>query len=251
MTALLSQTFNARPIRISGTPEAPLFAAVDVCAALELSNPTRALASLDPDEKGLTLSKTLGGEQEINFLTESGVYHLIFKSRKPAAAAFRRWITTEVIPEIRRTGGYGVPGPGPALLPWLPEMKLLMSMGVDATTAACIASGHLPPPGASTQAAPPPPLHAGTPDEARLLALLTPDADYKFYDLAALCAEHGLFPKHVEGAEFFGKWRLSDTSVGRFGIMLRKLSIREPRFQISGRNRHKTFSLLSAAAPHP
>lgn len=109
----VTQPFGGHDIRICGTNENPLFCAADVCAALDLTNPTRAVDGLDSDE--LTLLKVTSGGQlrELNFVTESGLYHLIFKSRKPVAAKFRRWVTTEVIPAIRKTGGYTTPPPAP------------------------------------------------------------------------------------------------------------------------------------------
>ena len=99
---------NVRTMRINGEP---WFVAADVCKALEISNPTMALDRLDPDEK-MTLSLTeghsgqRGGAQQVNIVNEPGLYVLIIGSRKPEAKAFKRWITHEVIPTIRKTGGY-------------------------------------------------------------------------------------------------------------------------------------------------
>jgi prophage antirepressor-like protein len=93
----------------------PLFYAPDACRSLGLGNVTEALRGLDEDEK-MTLriseghSGTRGGAQFANFITESGLYRLIFKSRKPEAHAFRRWITHHVLPAIRKAGRYEVPG---------------------------------------------------------------------------------------------------------------------------------------------
>lgn len=83
------------------------FVAKDVCEILDLSNPTVAIERLDDDEKGLSTIYTLGGNQTLSIINESGLYHLLFSSSKPEAQKFRKWITGEVIPEIRRTGGYG------------------------------------------------------------------------------------------------------------------------------------------------
>ncbi|MDA3925177.1 MAG: Bro-N domain-containing protein [Kiritimatiellae bacterium] len=84
----------------------PWFVAKDVCGVLGLANPTRALKSLDNED--LTLLKVRADVQmrEVNAVNESGLYHLIFKSRKPEAKAFKRWITTEVLPAIRKRGLY-------------------------------------------------------------------------------------------------------------------------------------------------
>lgn len=84
----------------------PWFVAKDVCAILELSNPRDAVASLEDDEKGVAITDTLGGTQEMSIISESGLYALIFRSRKPEARKFRRWITQDVLPQIRRNGAY-------------------------------------------------------------------------------------------------------------------------------------------------
>ena len=82
------------------------FVAADVCAVLELTNPTKAILRLDADEKGLTTIQGSSGRQELNVVNESGLYHLILTSRKPEAKVFRRWVTETVLPSIRQTGGY-------------------------------------------------------------------------------------------------------------------------------------------------
>lgn len=84
----------------------PWFVAVDVCKALEIKNNRDALGRLDDDEKGVVSTDTLGGEQEVGVVNESGLYTLVLGSRKPEAKAFKRWITHDVIPTIRKTGGY-------------------------------------------------------------------------------------------------------------------------------------------------
>lgn len=84
----------------------PWFVAGDVCKALEIKNNRDALGRLDDDEKGVVSTDTLGGEQEVGVVNESGLYTLVLGSRKPEAKAFKRWITHDVIPAIRKTGGY-------------------------------------------------------------------------------------------------------------------------------------------------
>ena len=84
----------------------PWFVAADVCRALEIGDSRTATARLDADEKGAVLIRTLGGEQKVTIISESGLYALVLSSRKPEAKAFKRWITHEVIPAIRKTGGY-------------------------------------------------------------------------------------------------------------------------------------------------
>lgn len=84
----------------------PMFVAKDICAALEIKNSRDALARLDDDEKGVVLTDTPGGEQQVQAVNEAGLYVLVLGSRKPQAKAFKRWVTHEVLPAIRRDGGY-------------------------------------------------------------------------------------------------------------------------------------------------
>lgn len=100
------QVFNneefgeVRTVMVSGEP---WFVAVDVCKALELSNPTVAVSRLDEDERA---KFNLGRQGEGIIVNEAGLYSLILGSRKPEAKVFKRWITHDVIPAIRKTGGY-------------------------------------------------------------------------------------------------------------------------------------------------
>lgn len=84
----------------------PWFVAKDVCNALGIDK--TAASRLDDDEKGLRLTQTPGGEQQILTVSEAGFYRLVMKSRKPEAKAFKRWVTHEVLPTIRKQGGYMV-----------------------------------------------------------------------------------------------------------------------------------------------
>lgn len=84
------------------------FIAKDVCNALGLEQVSRAISRLDDDEKGVTSSNTPGGIQKLVSVNESGLYSLVLSSRKPEAKAFKRWVTHEVIPSIRKDGGYMV-----------------------------------------------------------------------------------------------------------------------------------------------
>ena len=106
---LIPFTFQSHTIRVVEQAGQPWFVAKDVAEILEHSNHRMILNALDEDEKGVSTVYTPGGPQEMAILSESGLYHAIFLSRKPQAAAFRRWVTAEVLPTIRRTGGYGRP----------------------------------------------------------------------------------------------------------------------------------------------
>lgn len=86
----------------------PLFVAKDVCAILDLGNPRSSIALLDDDEKGVHSVDTPGGKQQMTTVTEPGFYKLVMRSRKPEAKAFQRWVTHEVLPALRRDGGYMV-----------------------------------------------------------------------------------------------------------------------------------------------
>jgi prophage antirepressor-like protein len=111
-------SFETNEIRaITDEHGEPWFVAVDVCSALGLSNPSEAVSRLEDDERqvidfgrvdsaeGVT-NQRLNAGQEINIVSEPGVYRLVFTSRKPEAKTFKRWLVHEVLPQIRKTGGY-------------------------------------------------------------------------------------------------------------------------------------------------
>ena len=110
MNELQEFEYESRKIRVFNNG---WFAATDVCAILGLTNVSMALGKLDEDEK-MTLSLTeshsgsRGGAQSINVINEPGLYSLIMSSRKPEAKKFKRWVTHEVLPSIRKTGLYAV-----------------------------------------------------------------------------------------------------------------------------------------------
>ena len=97
-------------IRMEEIRNQPWFIAKDVCTALELSEVSNIVKRLDDDEK-LTRTVFVSGQgREMWFINESGLYNLIFQSRKPNACAFRKWVTNEVLPKIRQTGQYRIEG---------------------------------------------------------------------------------------------------------------------------------------------
>lgn len=108
MTALTPFQYGAHAVRTLVVDGEPAFIANDLCAVLEIRNPRDAVAGLDPDEKGVATTDTLGGAQQISYVTEAGMYSLVLRSRKPEAKAFKRWLTHEVLPAIRKTGAYSV-----------------------------------------------------------------------------------------------------------------------------------------------
>ena len=85
----------------------PWLAGKDVAAALGYSNPRKAIADhVDEEDKGVTNCYTLGGNQNMTIINESGLYSLILSSRLPTAKQFKHWVTSEILPSIRKTGGY-------------------------------------------------------------------------------------------------------------------------------------------------
>lgn len=106
MSNLSVFSFEKSPVRTILVSGAPWFSSADVGKILQLSNIRASVALLVDDEKGVNTIDTPGGKQEISIVSESGLYALIFKSRRPEAKKFRRWVTSEVLPAIRKTGSY-------------------------------------------------------------------------------------------------------------------------------------------------
>jgi hypothetical protein len=102
---------------------------------LEISNVSQALSRLDDDEKGIISNDTLGGAQEMSIINESGLYSLVLTSRKPEAKAFKKWITAEVLPSIRKTGSYSVEAKPLSHLEILAQSALAL-VEIDARTTA-------------------------------------------------------------------------------------------------------------------
>lgn len=105
--AAITKLFNDNTIRVVTGPDGePWLVAADVCAVLDISNVGNALARLDRADIRSTDVRSGGQRRSINIVNESGLYDLILDSRKPIARAFRRWVTSELLPEIRRDGTY-------------------------------------------------------------------------------------------------------------------------------------------------
>lgn len=106
--------FESQEVRIIARDGEPWFVATDVCRVLGLVNNRDAIEKLDTDEKGVAFSDTLGGQQEFSVINEGGLYTLVLRCRGATTPGtvqhrFRKWVTAEVLPSIRKTGGYGVP----------------------------------------------------------------------------------------------------------------------------------------------
>lgn len=106
MSEVVLFEFESKPVRSLLIGDEPWFVAADVCAVLGTRNSRDALARLDSDEKGVAITDTLGGPQEMSVINESGLYSLTLTSRKPEAKRFKKWVTSEVLPSIRKTGRY-------------------------------------------------------------------------------------------------------------------------------------------------
>lgn len=100
----LAFPFDTHTVRALLRDDEPWFVAADVCIALTIGNSRDALARLDDDEKGVGSIDTPGGTQAMTVINESGLYSLILGSRKPEAKRFKKWVTSEVLPAIRKTG---------------------------------------------------------------------------------------------------------------------------------------------------
>ncbi|AOT24565.1 antirepressor [Propionibacterium phage E6] len=108
--------YKGNSVRVIDHDGEPWLVAADVCGVLTIANPRDALARLDPDEKGVGTTDTLGGMQRMAIISEAGVYTLAMTSRKPQAKPFVRWLSHEVIPSIRKRGMYATPDAVEAML---------------------------------------------------------------------------------------------------------------------------------------
>jgi anti-repressor protein len=98
--------FNAHLVRVALVDGEPRFLAADLARVLGYRDANTAIRKLHPDEKGTHTVRTPGGDQEMAVVTEPGLYSLVMGSRRPEAQAFKRWVTHEVLPSIRKTGSY-------------------------------------------------------------------------------------------------------------------------------------------------
>lgn len=112
------QIFNygEYPVRTVLQEDEPWWVLADVCRVLELTNSRMTAKQLDDDEKGVSQIYTSGGPQNMTIISESGLYSVILRSDKPEAKPFRRWVTHEVLPAIRRDGAYSITAQPPCPL---------------------------------------------------------------------------------------------------------------------------------------
>lgn len=113
MSAIQNFAFDEQLVRVVDRDGQPWFAGKDICTALGIKDHNQALETLDDDERGTCTVPTPRGEQSMIVVSEPGVYRLVFRSRKPEAERFKRWLAHEVLPAIRRTGSYGQQQPVP------------------------------------------------------------------------------------------------------------------------------------------
>lgn len=100
--------YRGQKVRTDSKDDAVWFVAADVCRVLDIGNTAMAVERLDADEKGISIIDTPGGNQQMVVVNEAGLYALILTSRKPQAKEFKRWVTHEVLPSIRKRGLYAV-----------------------------------------------------------------------------------------------------------------------------------------------
>lgn len=106
MQNLISLEYQGNPVRCIQKDGAPWWVLSDVCKVLDLSNSRMTARQLDDDEKGVSQIYTPGGNQKVTVINESGLYNVLLRSDKPEAKPFKRWVTHEVLPQIRTTGKY-------------------------------------------------------------------------------------------------------------------------------------------------
>lgn len=109
MTKIQVFEYQSNKVRTVDMDGAPWFVLKDVCEVLGLGNSRMVSDRLDEDEKGVSKIDTLGGVQNVTIINESGLYNVILRSDKPEAKPFRKWVTGEVLPSIRKHGAYMTP----------------------------------------------------------------------------------------------------------------------------------------------
>ena len=134
---LVPFNYEDAQVRVVMINTEPWFVLADLCKVLEIAAVGRVAARLDEGVRQTHTLQTAGGPQQMTIVSESGMYEVVIRSDKPEAAAFRRWITGEVLPTIRRTGGYG------RTVAELPDRKALARMVIEAEEARELAEARL------------------------------------------------------------------------------------------------------------
>ena len=126
-------SFENSKVRTLGTPDLPLFVAIDVASALGFQKPSNAVSQhVDPEDiVKAEITDSMGRTQTVNCVTESGLYALIFGSKLESAKRFKRWVTSEVLPAIRRQGYYA----GPAYIDEAQQREIQKAVGRRASGA--------------------------------------------------------------------------------------------------------------------
>lgn len=192
MSEIIPFDFEEQAVRAVMRDGEPWFVAADVCRVLELGNPSQAISRLDEDE--VTLITNEGSHRPMNVVSESGLYALVLTSRKEAARRFRKWITAEVLPAIRRSGQYvhpAAPVAEPALQSPGPfrEAELWLSMVREARLLAGTRAGL-----AMWARSPLPPLN---PVQQAAVSLPSPDAGLRCLAFLHRAAPARLQAQHV------------------------------------------------------
>jgi prophage antirepressor-like protein len=120
-------TYQTQPVRTVSIDGEPWFVLKDVCEAISLANPSDTASRIDDDEKGIAQIDTLGGRQKMTVINEPGLYNVILRSDKPEAKSFKRWVTHEVLPVLRKTGSYTLAPMSPAEM-FLAQAKAMVEL---------------------------------------------------------------------------------------------------------------------------
>ena len=107
--SLIPFEYGGQQVRVINRDGEPWFVLTDLCRVLELPNASMVARRIDPEMKGVSQIDTHGGPQQMAVVSEPGMYEVVIRSDKPEATAFRRWITSEVLPSIRKTGSFAIP----------------------------------------------------------------------------------------------------------------------------------------------
>ena len=134
-TQIVPFDFDGAQVRVVTVNGEPWFVLADLCKVLEIANAGNVAARLDDDVKGIHSADTLGGVQQVTIVSEAGMYEVVLLSRKPEAKAFKRWITGTVLPQIRKTGSYGVQYQIPQTYAAALELAALQAREIEALEA--------------------------------------------------------------------------------------------------------------------